>query len=253
MGEQWKIIIIMLLTIIVIVGCQKSNVAMEENINKIEVLDWHNDEYIATITDENFIKDLQEQFASAKTSSTAAVDFVSPDYKLLFKRDEEITLEIGYYHQIMNLGVEGRYWDFKKDRMYGVSLELPRLIDNPNKPYRSEDAIKNGDVVNLRGNVQNIERFESFLANVEAKEKDEIRITSYTIEGDPIFDTLNFNGEKIIYTYDDSQDAYAGSDKGQQSSICSNIEKENTDKGVVYLLSGCSSEVGNAFYFHIIE
>lgn len=126
-------------------------------------------------------------------------------------------------------------------------------VDNPTKPYRSEDAIKNGDVVNVHGRVQNIERFESFLANVEANEKDQIRITSYTIEGDPIFDTLDFNGEEILYNYDNSQDAFAGTDKGQQSTICSKIEKEKTDDGVLYRLSGCTSEIGNAFYFHFIE
>ncbi|HHW36420.1 MAG TPA: DUF4362 domain-containing protein [Bacillales bacterium] len=124
---------------------------------------------------------------------------------------------------------------------------------NPKKPYRSGDAIKNGDIVNLHGKVENIKRFESFLANVEAKDKDQIRITSYTIEGDPIFDTLDFSGEEISYTYDNSQDAFAGSDKGEQSTICSKIEKEKTDDGVIYRLSGCSSEVGNAFYFHVME
>ncbi|MCL6586135.1 MAG: DUF4362 domain-containing protein [Anoxybacillus sp.] len=109
----------------------------------------------------------------------------------------------------------------------------------------------NGDVVNLQGKISNLDKFERFVANVESGKKDKIRITMYTDEGDPIFRNLDYNGEKIQYTYDNSQDAFAGSDKGKQSTTCSKIEKKDIDKGVEYRLSGCSSEVGNTFYFRV--
>jgi len=129
--------------------------------------------------------------------------------------------------------------------------ESTPATDNPKKPYRSEEAITNGDVVNLQGKISNLDKFERFVANVESGKKDKIRITMYTDEGDPIFRNLDYNGEKIQYTYDNSQDAFAGSDKGKQSTTCSKIEKKDIDKGVEYRLSGCSSEVGNTFYFRV--
>jgi len=121
------------------------------------------------------------------------------------------------------------------------------------KSYSSEEAIENGDVVNLHGEISNLDRFESFIENVENGAKDEIRITMYTIEGDPIFYNLNYNGNKIQFTYDNSQDGYAGTGKGIESTSCSNIESRNTDNGVEYYLSECSSEVGNSFNFRVSE
>ncbi|WP_236690836.1 DUF4362 domain-containing protein [Lysinibacillus xylanilyticus] len=126
-------------------------------------------------------------------------------------------------------------------------------INNPKKSYSSEEAIENGDVVNLHGEISNLDRFESFIENVEKGAKDEIRITMYTIEGDPIFYNLNYNGNKIQYTYDNSQDGYAGTGKGIESTSCSNIESRNTENGVEYYLSECSSEVGNSFNFRVSE
>jgi hypothetical protein len=75
----------------------------------------------------------------------------------------------------------------------------------------------------------------------------------YTIEGAPIFYNLNYAGNKIQYTYDNSQDGYAGTGKGIESTSCSNIESRNTENGVEYHLSECSSEIGNTFYFRVSE
>ncbi|QPQ33119.1 DUF4362 domain-containing protein [Lysinibacillus sp. JNUCC 51] len=47
--------------------------------------------------------------------------------------------------------------------------------------------------------MSNLDRFESFIENVESGVKDEIRISMYTIEEDPIFYNLNYNGNKIQY------------------------------------------------------
>lgn len=124
-------------------------------------------------------------------------------------------------------------------------------INNPKKPYDSEEAIENGDVVNLYGKISNLDKFENFIKNVENGAKDEIRITMYTLEGDPIFDNLSYDGNKIQYTHDNLQDGYAGSGKGIKSTSCSNIESRNTEDGVEYYLGECSSEVGNTFNFLI--
>jgi hypothetical protein len=135
--------------------------------------------------------------------------------------------------------------------LFGCQQETE--ANNPKKPYHSEEAIENGDVVNLHGEISNLDNFENFIESVESGIKDEIRVTNYTTEGDPIFYNLNYDGNKIHYTFDNSQDGYAGSGKGVKSTSCSNIETRNNDEGVEYYLSGCSSEVGNSFYFRVSE
>ncbi|WHY66813.1 DUF4362 domain-containing protein [Neobacillus sp. SuZ13] len=121
--------------------------------------------------------------------------------------------------------------------------------DNPKKPYRSEEAIKNGDIVNAHGKISNLEKFNLFIEHVNKGVKDKVRITSYTIEGDPIFYNLDYNGKEIKYTYDASQDSYGAS--GKQSATCSDIVSSNNENGVEYHLSKCSSDVGNTFNFQV--
>jgi hypothetical protein len=109
--------------------------------------------------------------------------------------------------------------------------------------YGSEEAIKRGDVV-YQNEVVNLERFEQFLINLSNKKEDTIRITAYTHEGDPIFQDLQFDGEVIHYTYDNSNDEYAGKDKGKETDVCKEvIEKENTQGETEYLISGCSKNL----------
>ncbi len=127
-------------------------------------------------------------------------------------------------------------------------------VENPVSPYPSEEAIGNGDVVDAMGEIFNSDQFVEFTENFEAGVKDGIRITSYTIEGDPIFYNLNTDGNKINYTYDNSQDGYAGSDKGVTSTTCGDITSKNIDQGTEYRLDDCSSsDIGRTFYFTIPE
>lgn len=137
--------------------------------------------------------------------------------------------------------------------MFLFGCQQESKVNNPKKHYDSEEAIKNGDVVNSHGEISNLKKFENFIKNVERGAQDEIRITMYTIEGDPIFYNLNYNGKKILYTFDNSQDAYAGTEKGIKSTSCSKIENRKIDKDVGYYLSGCTSEVGDTFYFRVPE
>ncbi|MGX5608788.1 DUF4362 domain-containing protein [Bacillus cereus] len=125
------------------------------------------------------------------------------------------------------------------------------VTENPKKPYRPESAIENGDVVDVHGKISNLVKFESFIKHIKSGDKDKIRITSYTIEGDPIFYNLIYDGNQIQYTYDDSQDAYGGSNKGTKSTSCSKVDTKGIDNGVEYHLGGCSSEVGNTFSFTV--
>lgn len=122
-------------------------------------------------------------------------------------------------------------------------------VDNPSQPYPQEEAFENGDVVvGLEGETKNFDRFEVFLESVDRGRSDEIRITTYTIEGDPIFYNLQYNGEQIVYTYDNTEDGY-GSGKGKRSTNCSQLNKLDTEDGVEYRLSGCeNNELAGTFY-----
>ncbi|WHY27775.1 DUF4362 domain-containing protein [Bacillus wiedmannii] len=106
--------------------------------------------------------------------------------------------------------------------------------------YSYEEAIKKGDIV-YQVKADNLERFEKFLDNLSNKKEDTIRVTSYTKEGDPIFEDLQFDGKSIQYTYDNSNDAYAGNDKGIETDVCTEIIKKENEQGQDdFFVSGCS-------------
>ena len=71
-----------------------------------------------------------------------------------------------------------------------VTSDFPKV----SKPYRSEQAVQNGDVVNIHGNYSNIDKWNNFVKNVDSNQPDKVRITQYTVEGDPIFYELVYNG-----------------------------------------------------------
>jgi len=109
-----------------------------------------------------------------------------------------------------------------------------------NGAYNSEEAIKRGDIV-YQNEVVNLERFEKFLINISNKKEDTIRVTGYTDEGDPIFKDLHFDGKIIHFTYDNSNDKFAGKDKGIEKDVCTEIIKAENELGKIeFLISGCS-------------
>lgn len=116
-----------------------------------------------------------------------------------------------------------------------------------NYPYSIEKAIHIGDIVNSMGVIKNAERFQLFLENIKNNQQDRIRITSYTVEGDPIFQDLKYNNGKIEFTYDNTQDLYGGIDKGRKSTICTKFVEKDTQQGAKYALTGCDSIVGEYF------
>ncbi len=96
------------------------------------------------------------------------------------------------------------------------------------KSYDYDKAIKNGDVVMGPGGLVNVDKFHSFINNVENKQPDKIRITAYTLEGNPgIFD-LDFDGSIIKCTIDNTRDLYA-SDRTKRYGEYTKITKNKTN------------------------
>ncbi|MFJ8260674.1 DUF4362 domain-containing protein [Rummeliibacillus sp. NPDC094406] len=113
--------------------------------------------------------------------------------------------------------------------------------NSQNKPYTSEEAIKRGDVVQTSISVNNFDRFINFFSNYNDEKADKIRITGYTIEGDPIFTDLNYDGKKILYTEDNSNDAYGA--KEIIKDVCNKIIEEKKEQRTIwYSLSSCSKD-----------
>ncbi|WP_082588135.1 DUF4362 domain-containing protein [Paenibacillus sp. Soil724D2] len=127
-----------------------------------------------------------------------------------------------------------------------VVSDFPKV----SKPYHSEQAVKNGDVVNIHGTYFNIEKWKTFLGNLESNQPSKVRITQYTVEGDPIFYELTYDGNLVHYTFDNSMDAF-GSDLRRPSTICKSIEKKKAEQGMEgFILKGCdNSKTGDTFWF----
>lgn len=138
-------------------------------------------------------------------------------------------------------------------RMLMLALSLTTILSACNsKPYNSDTAIKNGDIVNLHGNIKNSERLEEFHQNNLLGSEDKIRITQFTIEGDPIFYDLDFNGEVISFRYDNSKDKFGTT--SIRLTTCRTLTKTNTQNGYEYGLEGCygqNEEIGNNFKFEV--
>jgi hypothetical protein len=110
------------------------------------------------------------------------------------------------------------------------------------------EAEKAGYVVSGPGGLSNIGKLEEFHQSVQNKLKGQISIAQYTVEGDPIFIDLDFNGQTIKYTYDNSWDAFGGQGKGVRTVTCEVMNKRTgsygESNGTVYTLDQCNRDIG---------
>ncbi|MEM5609607.1 DUF4362 domain-containing protein [Bacillus thuringiensis] len=107
---------------------------------------------------------------------------------------------------------------------------------------------KKNDVIVKGTRISNLDKFENFVLNVEQREVDKIRIVQYTLEGDPIFQTLEYSGNDIFYVSDNRKDKFAGKDKGLHKDSCKSIVKEQRESESTYRLIDCMNEAGRNGY-----
>lgn len=86
-----------------------------------------------------------------------------------------------------------------------------------------ETKLENNIIVVEWDQVENGERIEKFLSNFENLQNDSIEIHSSTIEGDPIYYFVSFDGNKIRLSIDNSEDSYAGSKNGAEEKVFDKI------------------------------
>jgi hypothetical protein len=103
-------------------------------------------------------------------------------------------------------------------------------------PPKQKKPGKN-EVVETHGSLENFQRLDQFIQNVQNQKKDKLRLTRYTIEGDPIYHDLDYDGTSLTYTYDTTQDKYG---EGKVTiSNCQGIEKQESETETKYMLLGC--------------
>lgn len=78
--------------------------------------------------------------------------------------------------------------------------------------YNMESDINKGYAVSGISNKHNVEKLDEFLFKVEQGESSDLTIVQLTKEGDPIYFSLSYSGDFIMYKYDNSKDKYGKSD-----------------------------------------
>ncbi|MNG10477.1 hypothetical protein D3C84_939480 [compost metagenome] len=118
--------------------------------------------------------------------------------------------------------------------------------------YDIDKGTINGDVINIHGKITNLDRFKSFLKNVDNHVESELRIMQMTIEGDPIYYDFDYKKEKIYYAYDNRADQHGS--KKKLKTECTRVISEKVERGVSYTLDGCKdTEIGRTFSFVVAE
>ncbi|GAB4074268.1 hypothetical protein GCM10028778_17710 [Barrientosiimonas marina] len=123
-GNKLMFLALALLAPLFLIGCQSNNLDLSDDVTEIEVFKSDSDELIAAIDDADFIDKLVNELDNARTKTTANIDYRSPDYELFFKNNDKTIFHIGYYQEVMDLGINGRYLD-DDGLIYGAELQLP--------------------------------------------------------------------------------------------------------------------------------
>lgn len=101
--------------------------------------------------------------------------------------------------------------------------------------YTSEMAKANGDVVNGLKETVNINKLDRFIKNTESKIKDNVRIVSYTDEGDAILTDLMYEGRDIIAIADYTRDKFSAPENRTKTQYkISKILKVSESEDIIY-------------------
>jgi hypothetical protein len=132
--------------------------------------------------------------------------------------------------------------------LVSVMMILPACGTSPSMkeqglPGNSSNSIENNNIINMHGNVKNLYRLDLFVENITAKRSDEIKITHYTIEGDPIYDRVTFDGKQLTITNDNTEDKFGSGDISTYT--CKNMTKNESETKLEYWLMDCTAPDGS--------
>jgi len=102
-----------------------------------------------------------------------------------------------------------------------------------------EEAKNNGDII-VQKDVTNSGRFESFLKKSTKGQSDQIRITAFTTEGDPVLYDVKYDGKSYQYTSDSSRDQFGTTNDDRKNEVCKRLVKTSEKEQSVYSLRQCA-------------
>ncbi|OWR32407.1 hypothetical protein CDO73_02020 [Saccharibacillus sp. O23] len=201
--------------------------------------------FYGRLTNDESLRDFREAYSTA-TPINADLDTEVPDYEVSFPIDgNSVSAHLwlngqgkaGMLHDVND--PSGRYLRLTSQAAGRLWAHIMKL------PYDAEQAGENGDIViRPSGEQINEDRWTDFRSAVDSGKKAYAQIVAYTIEGDPIFYDLNYDGSVIRFQYDNTHDAFGTADR--QFDTCKKIVEVPMEEvpGTKVLLDGCSSAQG---------
>lgn len=113
------------------------------------------------------------------------------------------------------------------------------------EPTEENDSELNADVVNMHGGISGLDNMENYFQMVKKQKKGDLRVVSYTIEGDPILTDLAYDGKQIDVTFDYTRDQYG--DGKVESFQCGKLNREENPTNLSYYLTGCEGVKGETW------
>lgn len=108
-----------------------------------------------------------------------------------------------------------------------------------------ERVNQNEDVIDMHGRVRNLGKLDRFMERVSRQ----VRVVHYTIEGDPIFDEVSYEQDRVKVRRDNTQDHFGK--PAVKTYFCSRLSKEETETQLLYTLSGCDGEDEQVYLFRL--
>jgi len=165
------------------------------------------------------------------------LDIARPEYDLTFVGKDG---ETGFHLWLgQSPGSKGLY-TYVEDSGTGYTISeentdrLRQMIQSIR--YDPERAISNGEVVNLHGKVSNLKEWTQFVKQVRKGKPSEAHLTTYTFEGEPIFQYLIYDGEVIQFTFDNTKDNFGTPIRS--TAFCKNLDEDDG----VFTLSKCDRD-----------
>ncbi|UVI32704.1 DUF4362 domain-containing protein [Paenibacillus spongiae] len=116
------------------------------------------------------------------------------------------------------------------DLSFGTKIEIVESSSS------SGNEVVSGGVIDIHGNVENVELLDSFLAGGLER----LRITHYTKEGDPIYHDLTASQDGIELRYDTTEDKFGSPQVHTYS--CGRLERAESDTALTYTMKNCSGK-----------
>ncbi|MDX5474018.1 MAG: hypothetical protein LPK00_00655 [Bacillaceae bacterium] len=127
--RRWSRCFLLLLFLALLAACQQPvgliSSESETEVTLIEVVTWDSLENVGYLDDLALIRKLVRELDQAETMSIANRNIAAPEYKLKFFKRETKLYELGYYLEVIDIGLSGRFLDESSEGLLGVKIRLP--------------------------------------------------------------------------------------------------------------------------------